>query len=104
MRFDTPIYFQRIVPGKYDATTGNYGADAITEVQKYASVTHSGTETLQLVYGELRQGSLTIRLQSHYSAPFDRIRIGEEEHAKYYRVDMERKLRNMQVFVVSEVQ
>lgn len=31
MRYDTPIYFQKLTPGEYDPTTGNYGEDAISE-------------------------------------------------------------------------
>ena len=54
MRYDTPVYFQRITPGEYDAATGDYKADTVTEVCKWASVTSSGIETLQLVYGELK--------------------------------------------------
>ena len=100
MRFDTPVYFQHITKGAYNVSTGDYAADKVTEVLQYASVTNSGTETLQLVYGEIRQGSLTIRIQRHYEQPFDRIRIGN----KIYRVDMTRRLRNMQGFVISEVQ
>lgn len=100
MRYDRPIFFQCITPGEYDASTGNYGEDTVTEVKRYASVTSSGVETLQLVYGELRQGSLTIRLQQHYKDLFDRIRIG----SKLYRVDLSRKMRNGHTFVVSEVQ
>lgn len=100
MRFDTPVYFQRIIEGAYDPSTGNYGDDEVTEVLRYASVTNSGTETLQLAYGEIRQGSLTMRLQRYYNEPFDRVRIGN----KLYRVDMTRRLRNMQGFVISEVQ
>lgn len=99
MRYDTPVYFQRITQGEYDAATGDYKADTVTEVCKWASVTSSGIETLQLVYGELKQGSLTIRLQGVYAAPFNRIRIGE----KVYRVDFSRSLRSKQTFVVSEV-
>ena len=100
MRFATPIYFQRIVPGEYDASTGNYGADTITEDLRRASVTDTGTATLNLVYGGLKQGSKVVRLQRHYNKPFDRIRIGD----KYYRVDMARGLRLKHTFVVSEVQ
>lgn len=100
MRYDTPVYFQQVAPGAYDADTGNYGEDTVTEAKRYASVTDSGIDTLNLVYGELRQGSLTVRLQNHYSAPFDRIRIGE----KLYRVDMKRLLRSKMTLVVSEVQ
>lgn len=100
MRFDTPIYFERIQAGEYDASTGNYGEDTKTEEERLAAVTDSSTETMTLVYGSLKQGSKTIRLQNHYTKPFDSIRIGE----KHYRVDRERKLRVKHIFVVSEVQ
>lgn len=98
MRFDTPIYFQTVTR-EYDATTGNY-RNTITETMSRASVTDTGDETLQLVYGELKQGSKTIRLQRHYNLPFDRIRIGDS----CYKADRVRTLRNMQTLVVSEVQ
>ena len=97
MRFDTPIYFQRIEKGDLDAQ-GNREGIITSEVERFASVTNSGTATLNLVYGELRQDSLTIRLQNAYTEPFDRI------GATVYRVDMSRRLRTKQVFVVSEVQ
>lgn len=97
MRYDKPIFFQSTEPGEYDPLTGDYGDDTISEVKKYASVTDTGTETLRLVYGAIKQGSFTIRLQQPYKKPFDRIRIGE----KLYQVDFARKSR---AFVVSEVQ
>lgn len=100
MRYDVPVYFQNIIPGEYDASTGNYLPDIMTEEKRYASVTNAGDETVQLIYGSLRQGSLTVRIQIHYNKPFSRIRIGE----KLYRMDFQRKLRNSHVFVVSEVQ
>ncbi len=100
MRFDTPIYFERIQPGKYDASTGNYGEDIKAEEMRLAAVTDTGTEAMTLVYGSLKQGSKTIRLQNHYTQPFDSIRIGE----KHYRVDKKRNLRVKQTFIVSEVQ
>jgi hypothetical protein len=97
MRFDTPIFFQSIIAGEYNKDTANYEKDTVTEVKKYADVTESLTETLQVVYGELKQGCFTIRLQNPYDKPFSRVRIG----AKTYRVDWKRRNR---VFVVSEVQ
>ncbi len=100
MRYDTPIFFQKVDAGAYDTTTGNYGENIITEEKRYANVTHSGVDTLQLVYGDIRQSGLTVRLQRHYEKAFDRIRIGD----KTYHVDFGRSLRNAQVFVVSEVQ
>ncbi len=100
MRFDTPIYFERIQPGEYDASTGNYGENTVAEEKRNAAVTDTGTQTMTLVYGALKQGSKTIRLQNHYTQPFNRIRIGET----HYKVDRERKLRVKHIFVVSEVQ
>lgn len=100
MRYDTPIYFQSVQQGEYDPSTGNYGEDTPIEEMRWASVTDSTTETLNLVYGGIKQGSLTLRLQNHYDKPFDCIRIG----GKRYSVDKARKLRTKQVFIVSEVQ
>ena len=100
MRFDTPVFFRSIKPGEYDASTGNYGDDVITEEMRLASVTDSGENTIRLVYGGIKQGSKTIRLQNNYSKPFDSIRIGNT----LYNVDFARNLRVRQTFVVSEVQ
>lgn len=95
MRYDTPVYFQTI-KSEYDSETGNTGISVLTEERRNASVTDSGTDTLTLVYGGIKQGSKTIRLQRPYEKPFDRIRIGE----KLYHADFTRNNRN---FVVSGV-
>ena len=101
MRYDTPIFFQTVAEkGKYDSSTGNYEPDKPTEEQCWASVTDSRTETVKMLYGEPKQGCLTIRLQNIYIKPFDKIRIGD----KLYREDFSRKLRTKHIFVVSEVQ
>ena len=100
MRFDTPIYFQRVIKGAYDPKTGNYGQDTIREEKRMASVTNSGEQTMMFVYGEIKQGSYTLRLQNKYTEPFAYIRIGD----KRFAVDMQRNLRFKQTFVVREVQ
>lgn len=100
MRYDTPVYFQKVTPGEYDPKTGNYADDTVVETMRYASVMNTGEEQLKLVYDGPKQGSLTIQLQAHYTEPFDRIRVGE----KVYGVDFSRELRVKHVFVVSEVQ
>jgi hypothetical protein len=97
MRYDTPVFFQKMQPGEYDPKSGNYAEDHPIETRRDASVTDSGVNTMNLVYGSLKQGSLTIRLQRPYNEPFDKIRIGE----KQYRADFSR---GQKVFVVSEVQ
>lgn len=100
MRYDTPVYFQHIERGAYDANTGNYEPDTVTETMRFASVTDTGMETVKLIYGAIRQGSCTVRIQTAYNAPFDYIRIGE----KRYQVDMTRRHRVKQSYIVSEVQ
>lgn len=102
MRYSTPVYFLRKQKGPYNADTGNYGPETVVEVKRYASVTDTGIDTLTLVYGGPKQGSLTIRLQRPYTDPFDQIRIGDGEHGKYYSVDRSRLYKR--VFIVSEVQ
>ena len=47
MRYDTPVYFQRITPGEYDPNTGNYGDDTVEETLRYASVMNTGEERLK---------------------------------------------------------
>ena len=100
MRYDTEIFFQCAIPGTYNPSTGNYDRDNYTEELKMASVMDTQTETMKLVYGSIKQGSLSIHLQNHYDKPFDSIRIG----SKRYKVDLSRKLRVKQSYVVSEVQ
>ncbi len=99
MRYDTPIYFQLVIPGEYNAETGNYSAETVFEEKQYASVTDSGTDTMMLVYGALKQGSKTIRLQRHYNPVFSRIRIGDS----LYTVDRVKMHRNAHILVVSGV-
>ena len=99
MRYDTPIYFQKLTPGEYDPATGNYVDDKVSEVKRYASVMDTGENTMILVYSGIKEGSLTIHLQNHYNQPIDRIRIDN----KVYGVDFSRKLRTKQIYFVSEV-
>lgn len=100
MRLDTPIYFQRVKKGAYNPNTGNYAEDVVTEDRIDADVTETRTDTLKIIYGEIKQGCYTVRLQNIYRKPFDRIRIGD----KLYHVDFSRKMRTKHIFVVSEVQ
>lgn len=100
MRFDTLVFFQSCKKGDYDPDTGNYKPDTVEETPCWASVSETRVDTLNLIYGEIKQGCYTVRLQNTYRKPFSRIRIGE----KLYKVDYSRKMRTKQIFVVSEVQ
>lgn len=99
MRYDTPIFFQKNTAGAYDAETGNYEEDLVEESLRYASVMDTKAEMLKFIYGNIKQGSLTLHIQNHYKEAFDFIRIGR----KKYRVDYTRTLRTKQTFIVSEV-
>lgn len=99
MRYDTKVYFQRVVPGEYDETTGDYNEDSVEETMKRASVVNTDVETIRLLYGTIKQDVWTISLQRYYTASYDRIRIGD----KLYHVDKETKLRTKQVLIVSGV-
>lgn len=99
MRYDTPIYFVKVKQGAYLAN-GNYAEEAPEEVLVYADVTDSSARTLQLVYGGIKEGSKTIRINNIHNSPFDFIRIGNTK----YKVDAARKLRHIHTFIVSEVQ
>lgn len=96
MRYNTPVFFQHKQPGAYNSDTHNYNADTITELKRYADITLTDTETLQAVYGTIKQAGLTLRLQRPYTAPFESIRIG----AKIYAVGASK---GGKVFVISEV-
>ena len=104
MRYDTAICFVKKGIPVYDPQTGDYSDGETTEETVYASVTDTSKETLLIIYGEIRQGSLTIRLQNHYTNAFDNIVIKEGRYAGTYAVDKRRRLRTKEVFVVSEVQ
>lgn len=99
MRYDRQIYFVIERQPSYDADTGDYDRTETAKEARMASIMDTKEQTMQLVYGGLKQGSLTIHLQNHYNAPFDRIVFG----GRRYRVDASRKLRVKHVFIVSEV-
>ena len=100
MRYDTPIYFQKLVRGQYNADTGNYDDDLLEETEVFASVNDTQTEMMVKIYGQIRQGSLSVHIQNHYDDSFDYIRVGN----KRYVVDYFRKLKVKESFVLSEVQ
>lgn len=100
MRFDRPVFFVKDGASELDPETGDYKDSDPVRTERIASVTDTTEQTMTLVYGKIRQGSLTVRIQNHYSDAFDRIEIA----GKPYAVDYTRRLRHMQTFVVSEVQ
>ena len=97
MRYDTPIYFQKITQ-TYNTSTGDYDDD-VNEVKRFANVTDAGTSTVSINFGKLKQGSKLIRLQTPYNDGFDSIRIG----TKAYRLNTSTSLGAKSTLVVNEV-
>ena len=54
---------------------------------------------MKLLYGGIKEGSLTIRLQNHYAGAFDTIRVGD----RIYEADRRIPLRVKDVYIVHEV-
>lgn len=100
MRYDTPIYFEKLSPGVYDETVGDYGDPVVVSTKRLASVVNTSDKQMRLIYGGIREGSKTISLLNAYGEVFDRIRIG----SKLYTVDRRISLRTKQAFVCSEIQ
>ncbi len=99
MRYDTPVYFRTEIKGEYDPATGNYADPTVQEEEKLASVMPTGESVMRLVYGGLKEGSVTVQLQNHYPGDFKNLRIGD----LIYDVDRKMPLRTKDVFVVHEV-
>lgn len=101
MRYDTPIYFEKLSPGVYDENVGDYGEPVVVvSTKRLASVVNTSDKQMRLIYGGIREGSKTISLLNAYGEVFDRIRIG----SKLYTVDRRISLRTKQAFVCSEIQ
>lgn len=98
MRFDTPITFIKYSES-YNATTGDYTTTISSQSVRYASVSNTTERMMTLVYGGVRQDSITARIQNHFTGDFDEIMIG----GKAYRVDYRNPKRVKDVFVLSRV-
>lgn len=98
MRYATPIYFVKENEPVYDNNTGDYGDAETIKHEVWANVSDTGTERMQLIYGALKQGAITVRIQGKYEEAFDYIEVDD----KKYKVDAFRTFRNDQTFNLSE--
>ena len=98
MRYDQRIYFVKEGEDEYDYTTGDYSAGEPTKDEVWANVSDMGTQRQTLIFGALKQGALTIRIQNKYEQPFDYIEVDGQP----YNVASTRTFRHDQAFEVSE--
>lgn len=99
MRYDREIYFVKKRLRTYDERTGNYTEGQIKKTKAMAAIMDTSAEMIVFVYGKLKQNSLTIHIQNHYTDSFDYIEVD----GKDYAVDKTRRFRIKQSFIVSEV-
>ena len=98
MRYDQRIYFVKEGEDEYDYATGDYVTTEPIRDEVWANVSDTGTERMQLIYGALKQGAVTVRIQGKYEEEFDYIEVEN----KKYNVDALRTFRNDQAFNLSE--
>ena len=97
MRYDKKVYF--VTEGEeYNYDTGNYEPVELVKDKAWANVSDTGTERMQLIYGNLKQGAITVRIVGKYDEEFDYIEVED----KKYNVDAFRTFRNDQAFNLSE--
>lgn len=97
MRYDTPVIFQ-LVEDTYDSN-GDYAETVVEQHTEYASIQNTDAQTMHLVYGEIRQGSITLSLQNYVGYTFNRVFI----NGKPYTVDQSINLRVKKAYVLSEL-
>ena len=98
MRYDKIIYFVKEGEDEYDYATGDYVTTEPIKHEMWANVSDTGTERMQLIYGALKQGAITVRIVGKYDKEFDYIEV----EGKKYNVDAFRTFRNDQAFNLSE--
>lgn len=100
MRYDEQITFQRIKPGAYDNSTGNYGRDVVeAEEVRSAAVVDTDMKEMTFVYGGFRQGSKTIHLQRALEHAYNQVLIG----GKPYNISATKRLRTKEIIYVQAV-
>lgn len=98
MRYDTKVIFQQV---EYTYTeSGDYAEKVVEQHTEYASIQNTDAQTMHLVYGEIRQGSITLSLQNYLGYTFNRVVIG----GKPYSVDQAIYLRVKKAYILSEIQ
>ena len=98
MRSDKRIYFVKEGEEVYHYDTGDYITTEPIKHEAWANVSDTGTERMQLIYGALKQGAITVRIRGKYEKEFDYILVDD----KKYKVDAFRTFRNDQAFNLSE--
>ena len=85
MRYDKPFYFVSNVDKHYDAELGEWVHGQNYRVKKFANITAMSANRQQVIFGDVSNKRLIVRLQRVYREPYDLLEID----GKSYQVDTE---------------
>ena len=86
MRYDKPLYFVSNVGKHYDAELGEWVHGETSRVKKFANITAMSANRQQVIFGDVSNKRLVVRLQRIYRKPYDLLEID----GKSYQVDNDR--------------
>lgn len=96
MRYDKPFYFVSNVDKHYDAELGEWVKGQTSRVKKYGNITAMSENRQQVIFGDVSNKRLIVRLQRVYREPYDLLEID----GKSYQVDNEHVTSNSLSLVV----
>lgn len=85
MRYNKPFYFVSNVGKHYDAELGEWVHGETSRVKKFADITAMSANRQQVIFGDVSNKRLIVRLQRIYRKPYDLLEID----GKSYQVDNE---------------
>ncbi|GAB2022421.1 hypothetical protein RyT2_14950 [Pseudolactococcus yaeyamensis] len=83
MRYDKPFYFVRHIGKTYDADLGEWVQGTSERIKKFANITPMGAERQRVIFGDVSNERLVVRLQRIYLKPYDLLEI----NGKIYQGD-----------------
>lgn len=95
MRYERKVYFIK-EESIYNQNNGRYITKEIPIAERWADVTDTGTEAMNLLYGRILQGAKTVRIKTKVLDEFNYIVIDKQR----YLVETIKTFRQEQVIYV----
>ena len=102
MRYDRKVWFVNEKESVYDETTGDYTDPVVERIFRNASISTTGEQSMVMLYGKIKQGAYTVRIQNGLEAPYQHIEI--DIIGNKFLIDDRKQLRRDLVLKVSESQ
>lgn len=102
MRYDRKVWFVNESAPEYDETTGDYTEGTVERIFRMANITNTGESSMNMLYGKIKEGALTVRIQNAIESPYQYIEV--DSIGNKYLIDNRKQLRRDLVLKVSESQ